>query len=413
MLFQATTLNVAFNSHNKALLTIMMSNNFVELKGSVFKKFEKNNLFQMSCSDVRERFHLCVLLIIVITRNMTEFNWNWDHLWVILPDATMVLLAEFLVDWVKHAFITKFNEISDEVYTEYRLSLAQDLASSRQKRHAIADDADILSRRMGFCPMPLAILMFRICYQSIAVNDYFGFFLLFVAYLCLLTTKVIISIMLLSLAHTFILTDQQRAEMAKARADRMRDPRPKITRRRSLHEYSTRKRAPPRGDGQNVEGQPDSNEPAAAHADQEVCDADELRFFDLQRHASDPSGIQLQARHDDDGNDIGIRDPNVSPVNANSASVTAILSPSSSSSPILKEISDPVLPQDYPSPGSSYCSSSIVVSPSLHEESLLKPDLSTSSSSTTTAAATSVAVKPPAPPLSQVDRFTMCSNRIV
>lgn len=47
MMFQATTLNVAFNSHNKALLTIMMSNNFVELKGSVFKKFEKNNLFQV------------------------------------------------------------------------------------------------------------------------------------------------------------------------------------------------------------------------------------------------------------------------------------------------------------------------------------------------------------------------------
>ena len=28
----------------------MMSNNFVELKGSVFKKFEINNLFQISCS---------------------------------------------------------------------------------------------------------------------------------------------------------------------------------------------------------------------------------------------------------------------------------------------------------------------------------------------------------------------------
>ena len=97
VLFQATTLNVAFNSHNKALMTIMMSNNvsltllsdltrsitlyhpsfqFVELKGSVFKKFEKNNLFQMSCSDVRERFHLIVLLGIVGVRNMTEFSWN-------------------------------------------------------------------------------------------------------------------------------------------------------------------------------------------------------------------------------------------------------------------------------------------------------------------------------------------------
>ncbi|MED6272724.1 hypothetical protein CHARACLAT_033402 [Characodon lateralis] len=50
IMVQASTLNVAFNSHNKSLLTIMMSNNFVEIKGSVFKKFEKNNLFQMSNS---------------------------------------------------------------------------------------------------------------------------------------------------------------------------------------------------------------------------------------------------------------------------------------------------------------------------------------------------------------------------
>ena len=48
--FQAITLNVAINSHNQSLFTIVVSNQFVELKGSAFKKFEKNNLFQMSCS---------------------------------------------------------------------------------------------------------------------------------------------------------------------------------------------------------------------------------------------------------------------------------------------------------------------------------------------------------------------------
>ena len=48
IIFLATTLNVAFNNHNKVLLLIMMSNNFIEIKGSVFKKFEKNNLFQVS-----------------------------------------------------------------------------------------------------------------------------------------------------------------------------------------------------------------------------------------------------------------------------------------------------------------------------------------------------------------------------
>ena len=76
---QATTLNVAFNSHNKALLTIMLSNNFVELKGSVFKKFAKSNLFQMACSDVRERFHYVVLLAFVVVRNLTAVNWACER----------------------------------------------------------------------------------------------------------------------------------------------------------------------------------------------------------------------------------------------------------------------------------------------------------------------------------------------
>lgn len=49
---------------------------FVELKGSVFKKFDKNNLFQVSCSDVRERFHLFALLFIVVVQTMKEYGWR-------------------------------------------------------------------------------------------------------------------------------------------------------------------------------------------------------------------------------------------------------------------------------------------------------------------------------------------------
>lgn len=48
----------------------------MELKGSVFKKFDKNNLFQVSCSDVRERFHLFVLLFIVVLQTMKEYSWK-------------------------------------------------------------------------------------------------------------------------------------------------------------------------------------------------------------------------------------------------------------------------------------------------------------------------------------------------
>ena len=49
---------------------------FIELKSSVFKKFDKNNLFQLSCADVRERFHLIVLLLVVAVQTMREYSWK-------------------------------------------------------------------------------------------------------------------------------------------------------------------------------------------------------------------------------------------------------------------------------------------------------------------------------------------------
>ena len=52
MVYQTISLNVAVNSYDHALLTLLMSNQFVEIKGSVFKKFEKDNLFQITCAGV-------------------------------------------------------------------------------------------------------------------------------------------------------------------------------------------------------------------------------------------------------------------------------------------------------------------------------------------------------------------------
>uniref|UniRef100_T1JP60 Protein TAPT1 homolog n=1 Tax=Strigamia maritima TaxID=126957 RepID=T1JP60_STRMM len=205
----ATTLNVAINASNKALLTIMISNNFVELKGSVFKKFEKNNLFQMLCSDVRERFHYVLLLVAVTIQTMKEYSWKEERFWILLPDCLMVLLSEFLVDWVKHAFITRFNEISLDVYKDYTVSLAYDVATSKHK-HAFSDHSDLVSRRMGFIPLPLGILMFRI------VNHLISF-------------KVVTSIVLLGKACDLI--EQHRT--AKLNHSETPSPKPVVQRAKS------------------------------------------------------------------------------------------------------------------------------------------------------------------------------------
>lgn len=89
----------------------------MELKGSVFKKFDKNNLFQVSCSDVRERLHLSVLLFIVVLQTMKEYTWKEERFWILAPDCVLVLTFEVIIDWVKHAFITRY--LSNNLYIKY------------------------------------------------------------------------------------------------------------------------------------------------------------------------------------------------------------------------------------------------------------------------------------------------------
>ena len=228
-LLQATTLNVAINASNKALLTIMMSNNFVELKGSVFKKFDKNNLFQVrreltdiypltnsdtlevSCSDVRERFHLFALLFVVVVQTMKEYGWREESFWDLAPDCLLVLGAEIMVDWVKHAFITRFNDLPADVYNYYTISLAYDLAQTKQK-YAFSDHSDIVSRRMGFIPLPLGVVMLRVVYTSVRSTNPGAWAVVVMAYFCLLTFRILGSIVILGKACDLIDEHRTRQE---------------------------------------------------------------------------------------------------------------------------------------------------------------------------------------------------------
>lgn len=66
MVYQMLCLNVAINSYDNALLSLLMSNQFVEIKGSVFKKFEKDNLFQITCAGLLPLFHNFAVKILSI-----------------------------------------------------------------------------------------------------------------------------------------------------------------------------------------------------------------------------------------------------------------------------------------------------------------------------------------------------------
>lgn len=209
VLLQALTLNVAINSDNKGLLTIVISNNFVELKGAVFKKFDRNNLLQISCSDVRERFHNCVLLLVVVIQTMKEYAWKEERLWILLPDCLLVCGTEILVDWLKHAFITRFNDIPADAYKDYTVLLASDLIMCKQK-YAYSDHSDLVARRMGFIPLPLGVVMYRILSQSIRLTSPASYIVLGVGFLCLLSFRVLNGIIILGKACDLIESAERR-----------------------------------------------------------------------------------------------------------------------------------------------------------------------------------------------------------
>lgn len=161
LFYQVVTLNVAVNSYSNALLTLLMSTQFVEIKASVFKKFEKESLFQLTCSDVVERFQLWLMLMIILMRNLVELGvrsasdqlgglgspsgspssfagtvWPKSFMFLggeagkIFGPFVMVIGSEMVVDWIKHAFITKFNVIRPQTYSKFLDVLCKDYYSN-------------------------------------------------------------------------------------------------------------------------------------------------------------------------------------------------------------------------------------------------------------------------------------------
>ncbi|GAW24808.1 hypothetical protein ANO14919_144020 [Xylariales sp. No.14919] len=192
LFYQVITLNVAVNSYSNSLLTLLISNQFVEIKGSVFKKIEKENLFQLTCSDVVERFQTCIILLIIGMRNVVEVGGlsvpgagseldtggvktgpmhttsilpasftvlpTWLQSGEVLSPFVVVIGIEMLVDWIKHAYINKFNNVKPTIYQRMLDILCKDYYTN-------AFSAPSLTRRLGLPLLPLSCLFVRASFQ--------------------------------------------------------------------------------------------------------------------------------------------------------------------------------------------------------------------------------------------------------
>ena len=158
-LLQVATLTVVINSADDALLTVLILNNFAELKSYVFKKYDVNNLFQLSCSDVMERFQLIVFTTLVFFASVVQggFSW-WDYGSPFFWTAFKFLLAEALADSFKHCFICKFNTFPSTLYRTYRYIVVTDLLSCG-KETIVVDHTYSISRRLGLSQVRILFLI--------------------------------------------------------------------------------------------------------------------------------------------------------------------------------------------------------------------------------------------------------------
>ncbi|CAI5461145.1 unnamed protein product [Closterium sp. Yama58-4] len=142
LLTQAVTLNVAINSHNHILVTLLVSNNFAEVKSNVFKRFSRENIHKLACLDTVERFHLSCHLLFVVVQNVVKGQGT--SLSFFIRNVCTVWGCEMLVDNLKHSFLAKFNEIKPETYSDFLLSLC---------RQVLEDRCHHVHRSMSFVPL--------------------------------------------------------------------------------------------------------------------------------------------------------------------------------------------------------------------------------------------------------------------
>jgi len=227
---QVITLNVSMNSDNSSLFVVLVSNNFIELKGSVFKRFDHHNLMQISAADIVERFQLTVFLAVILIQNLSHLGlvagarggeWLERAAWM----SFMVLGGEWGIDWVKHGFITKFNGIPPVVYRHFGKVLCTDFIHTH--RHKTESSIHSVSRRLGLPSLPIAVLVVRVVYQSFVHSPTpigMKVALLLVGFGVLLLLKALLTVGLLGHAAKRVVQEPMERERAEAFAAALAAP---------------------------------------------------------------------------------------------------------------------------------------------------------------------------------------------
>lgn len=181
LLWQLATLNLTFNSGSNSMLSLLLTSQVGEIKSAVFKTFDAEKLFQLTCEDITQRFLTMVMIFMIMSRLIVDSSCCTSDL---VRAALVLLISTTLVDYLKHAYITNFNGHSPEVlYTKFVQIIVSDFQAYKQlsSRH-------LMMRRSSLPVLPLVVVFVSVLVKnpSISISR------LAILWLSLLATKLIL-----------------------------------------------------------------------------------------------------------------------------------------------------------------------------------------------------------------------------
>ncbi|XP_042384956.1 protein POLLEN DEFECTIVE IN GUIDANCE 1-like [Zingiber officinale] len=151
LLAQAITLSTCIIAHNNAVLALLVSNNFAEIKSNVFKRVSKENIHSLVYYDIVERFHITAFVLFVLAQNILEAEGSWFESF--FSNVLLVFMCEVFVDAIKHSFLAKFNEIKPIAYSEF----LEDLC-----KQTLNEKSDEQRKDLTFIPLAPACVVIRV-----------------------------------------------------------------------------------------------------------------------------------------------------------------------------------------------------------------------------------------------------------
>jgi len=186
-LVRVLLLNVAINTSSNAVFLIIVTNNFGEIKSTVFKRYEAKSLFPIIASDIVERFYLLADILFVVTQRSISARTGVHSRADVSFWLFLLVGLELGTDWIKFCLIMKFSDLpasTMDVYKEVLLAdvllcrtshggrgvfalNAPSVAASRDKASSVPavpfrgihSFSHCLQRRLGFSGVPLTTIV--------------------------------------------------------------------------------------------------------------------------------------------------------------------------------------------------------------------------------------------------------------